>query len=84
MRLIFSMQGSGSFQGVARLVGSHADSSAAESHPELSGPSLGSLLPIEWLKCGEISFQATRHLVNPYTENRRVQASRDGQVKRQL
>ena len=34
---------------------------------------------IEWLKRANIPFQATRHLINPYNEHRRVQTSRDGQ-----
>lgn len=74
--LIFSMQGSGSFQGVASLVGSHPSDTCSE----LAGPNLGSPLPVKWLKYGDIPFQATRHLMNPYNEGRNVQTSRDGQV----
>ncbi|XP_034254470.1 3'-5' RNA helicase YTHDC2-like [Thrips palmi] len=75
--LIFSMQGSGSFQGVASLVGSHPSDS--DTCSDLAGPNLGSPLPIKWLKYGDIPFQATRHLMNPYNDGRNVQTSRDGQ-----
>ena len=29
---------------------------------------------------GNIQFQATHHLINPWNENKRVQISKDGQV----
>lgn len=74
--LIFSMQGSGSFQGLATLSSDHR----AARCSDLSGPNLGCPLPIKWIKCGDIPFHATRHLMNPYNENRCVQTSRDGQV----
>lgn len=74
--LIFSMQGSGNFQGVACLVSDQPK----ERCPDLAGPNLGSPFPIKWIKIGDISFQATRHLLNPYNDNRNVQTSRDGQV----
>lgn len=37
-------------------------------------------MTLHWIKRANIPFQATRHLLNPLSENRRVQASRDGQV----
>ena len=37
------------------------------------------MFQIEWVKRANIPFQATRHLINPYNEHRRVQTSRDGQ-----
>lgn len=74
--LIFSMQGSGNFQGVASLVGENP----SETCSDLVAPNLGSPLPIKWLKYGDIPFQATRHLMNPYNDGRNVQTSRDGQV----
>jgi hypothetical protein len=80
--LIFSVQGSGHFQGYALLSGDKSDTrtEAADLCFELSGPNLSPPLPIEWIKRANIPFQATRHLLNPYNENRRVQTSRDGQV----
>ena len=76
--LVFSVQGSGHFQGYARLSGDKPDST--DQCLELSGPNLNPPLPVEWIKRANIPFQATRHLLNPYNENRRVQTSRDGQV----
>lgn len=82
MILVFSVQGSGHFQGYARLSGDKPDSKTdtADQCFELSGPNLSPPLPVEWIKRANIPFQATRHLLNPYNENRRVQTSRDGQV----
>ncbi|XP_069677317.1 3'-5' RNA helicase YTHDC2-like isoform X2 [Periplaneta americana] len=79
--LVFSVQGSGHFQGYARLSGDKPDlkTDAADQCLELSGPNLSPPLPVEWIKRANIPFQATRHLLNPYNENRRVQTSRDGQ-----
>lgn len=79
--LIFSVQGSGHFQGYARLVSDKPDgrSDCSENCIELGGTNTSAPLPIEWLKRANIPFQATRHLLNPFNENRRVQTSRDGQ-----
>jgi hypothetical protein len=39
---------------------------------------------IEWLKRANVPFQLTRHLLNPYNENKKVQTSRDGQASAKL
>uniref|UniRef100_A0A1B6C6P5 RNA helicase n=1 Tax=Clastoptera arizonana TaxID=38151 RepID=A0A1B6C6P5_9HEMI len=75
--LIFGLQSSGHFQGYARLTGDKVESS--EVLADVPGSNLNPPLPIEWLKQGNIPFPATRHLVNPYCDNNKVQASRDGQ-----
>ncbi|XP_046399834.1 3'-5' RNA helicase YTHDC2-like isoform X2 [Ischnura elegans] len=75
--LIFSVQGSGHFQGFARLRGE--GTVEGERCPELTAPNLGAPRPVEWLKRANIPFQACRHLLNPFNENRKVQSSRDGQ-----
>ncbi|XP_066993237.2 3'-5' RNA helicase YTHDC2 [Anabrus simplex] len=79
--LVFSVQGSGHFQGYARLNSDKPEVKAdgSENCADLGGPNLSAPLPIEWLKRANIPFQATRHLLNPLNENRRVQTSRDGQ-----
>lgn len=77
MILVFSLQNSGHFQGYAKLRGDKCES--VEPLPEQGG-NLNCLLPIEWVKRGNLTFNATRHLVNSYNENNKVQASRDGQV----
>ncbi|CAB3374299.1 Hypothetical predicted protein [Cloeon dipterum] len=61
--VIFSVQGSGGFQGYARL-----------GRPEMA------TCPLQWLKVGDVPFQAARHLLNPWHNNQRVQHSRDGQA----
>ncbi|XP_043241748.1 3'-5' RNA helicase YTHDC2-like isoform X2 [Amphibalanus amphitrite] len=73
--LVFSAQGSGHFQGYAKFLGQ----ASSERCPDLQGPNLGQSYKIEWVKRANIPFQATRHLINPYNEHRRVQTSRDGQ-----
>ncbi|XP_063233748.1 3'-5' RNA helicase YTHDC2-like isoform X2 [Bacillus rossius redtenbacheri] len=65
------------FKGLAQLAGDRPE--PVEPGSDLAGPNLGAPLPVEWLKRSNVPFQATRHLLNPYNENRRVQASRDGQ-----
>ncbi|KAK6644023.1 hypothetical protein RUM43_000288 [Polyplax serrata] len=65
--IMFSVQGSGNFQGTAKL--SNATGQSINSNQ----------IPLQWVKRGNIPFQATRHLFNPLNENRRVQSSRDGQ-----
>lgn len=65
---MFSIHGSGNFHGIAKLVNSDGQSVSC------------SQMPLQWIKRGSIPFQATRHLFNPFNENRRVQSSRDGQV----
>lgn len=75
--VIFGLQGSGHFQGYARLIGDKPE--VCDNYPELSGPNLNAPLPIEWIKRTNIPYPATRHLLNPYNENHKVQTSRDGQ-----
>ncbi|KAK3929267.1 3'-5' RNA helicase YTHDC2 [Frankliniella fusca] len=73
--LIFSIHGSGNFQGVATLL-----SDKHQNHvSDMAGPNLCFPLPIKWLKFGDISLQATQNIMNPYNDNRNIQSSRDGQ-----
>lgn len=73
--LIFSVQGSGHFQGYARF----SPSSTELRLPEFVAPNLGPCYQVEWIKRANIPFQSTRHLLNSWNENRKVQISRDGQ-----
>ncbi|GAB6019416.1 3'-5' RNA helicase ythdc2 [Chamberlinius hualienensis] len=73
--LIFSVQGSGHFQGYAKLT----SEASHERVPEFSMPNSGTAYKLEWIKRGNIPFQSTRHLQNPWNENRKVHISRDGQ-----
>uniref|UniRef100_T1JES8 RNA helicase n=1 Tax=Strigamia maritima TaxID=126957 RepID=T1JES8_STRMM len=73
--LIFSVQGSGHFQGYAHLT----CDLITEKISEFSAPNLGQVYRIEWIKRANVPFQSTRHLQNPWNENRKIQISRDGQ-----
>ncbi|CAH1403730.1 unnamed protein product [Nezara viridula] len=76
--LVFSIQGSGHFQGYAHLAGENPVT--GEIPLDLSGNhSLSAPLPVEWIKRGNIPYHATRHLFNPYNDYAKVQTSRDGQ-----
>ena len=73
--LIFSVQGSGRFQGVAKMI-----SAISEEYCEDFGShNLGGVFNIEWIHQKEIPFQNTQHLVNPWNDNKKVQISRDAQ-----
>ncbi|XP_013779316.1 probable ATP-dependent RNA helicase YTHDC2 isoform X2 [Limulus polyphemus] len=73
--LVFSAQGSGHFQGYARLTSEIQE----QRSPEFCAPNLGNCYRIEWMKRANLPFQVTRQLQNPWNENRKVQISRDGQ-----
>lgn len=73
--MIFSIQGSGHFQGYARFTCNVCD----HRPQDFNAPNLGNCYQIEWIKRANIPFQSTRHLQNPWNENRKVQISRDGQ-----
>ncbi|KAK2151127.1 hypothetical protein LSH36_375g06007 [Paralvinella palmiformis] len=73
--LIFSVHGSGHFQGYAKMTSLVAN----ERCRELTGNNLGNVFNIVWIKKMNLPFQQCHHLINPWNENRRVQISRDGQ-----
>ncbi|XP_074650448.1 3'-5' RNA helicase YTHDC2-like [Tubulanus polymorphus] len=73
--LVFSVQGSGHFQGYARMI----SLPGKERSQEFSGSGQGSNFVVEWIKRANLPFQQTHYLINPWNENRRVQVSRDGQ-----
>ena len=73
--LIFSIQGSGHFQGFARMTSGVTDRHA----PEFGSANLGGTFSVEWIHREDIAFQHTHHLTNPWNENKKVQISRDGQ-----
>ncbi|GAB1605067.1 3'-5' RNA helicase YTHDC2-like isoform X2 [Argonauta hians] len=73
--LIFSIQGSGCFQGYAKMASSFSKDRSAEH----SMPGVGATCIVEWLKRGNIPFQSVQHLSNPWNDNKRIQVSRDCQ-----
>ncbi|XP_048584251.1 3'-5' RNA helicase YTHDC2 [Nematostella vectensis] len=73
--LIFSVQGSGHFQGVAHMT----SPIGREKSPEFGSSSLGGVFTVEWITKANIPFQQAHHLVNPWNDHKKVQISRDGQ-----
>uniref|UniRef100_A0AAX7VNT3 RNA helicase n=1 Tax=Astatotilapia calliptera TaxID=8154 RepID=A0AAX7VNT3_ASTCA len=75
--LIFSVQGSGHFQGYARMT---SVVSQEESCHDWGLMELGGAFSVEWIHKENIPFQCTQHILNPWNDNKKVQISRDGQV----
>ena len=73
--LIFSIQGSGHFQGVAKMISSISD----EQCEDFGSANLGGVFEIEWIHKERIPFQFTQHLTNPWNDHKKVQISRDAQ-----
>ncbi|KAL3867100.1 hypothetical protein ACJMK2_044331 [Sinanodonta woodiana] len=73
--LIFSVQGSGHFQGYTRVTSSVTQGNTGD----FANSKFSHACSVEWIKRGNIPFQNTHHLLNPWNENKRVQISRDGQ-----
>ncbi|CAI5667703.1 unnamed protein product [Oreochromis niloticus] len=74
--LIFSVQGSGHFQGYARMT---SVVSQEESCQDWGLMELGGVFSVEWIHKENIPFQCTQHILNPWNDNKKVQISRDGQ-----
>lgn len=74
--LIFSVQGSGHFQGYARMM---SVVSQEESCQDWGLMELGGVFSVEWIHKENIPFQCTQHILNPWNDNKKVQISRDGQ-----
>ena len=78
--LVFSVQGSGHFQGYARFTGIVSNHHVAELQEQSQNSGSGSQYYVQWVKRIDLPFQATKHLVNAYNEDNKVQVSKDGQV----
>ncbi|XP_015222321.2 3'-5' RNA helicase YTHDC2 isoform X1 [Lepisosteus oculatus] len=73
--LVFSVQGSGHFQGYARMT----TEIGHERSQEWGSTSLGGIFKVEWVRKESLPFQYAQQLLNPWNENKKVQISRDGQ-----
>ena len=73
--LVFSVQGSGHFQGVAKMTSGITD----KENIDLGSSNLGRVFNVEWIQRNDIPFQFTQHLQNPWNDNKKVQISRDAQ-----
>ncbi|NXO78862.1 YTDC2 helicase, partial [Sitta europaea] len=67
--LIFSVQGSGHFQGFARM----SSSIGCEKSQDWGSAVFGGVFKVDWIRKESIPFQFTRHLLNPWNENKKVQ-----------
>ncbi|KAI3362257.1 hypothetical protein L3Q82_012222, partial [Scortum barcoo] len=74
--LIFSVQGSGHFQGYARMTSGIIQ----ESCQDWGFMGLGGVFSVEWIHKESLPFPCTQHILNPWNDNKKVQISRDGQV----
>ncbi|KAJ7399956.1 putative ATP-dependent RNA helicase YTHDC2 [Pitangus sulphuratus] len=73
--LIFSVQGSGCFQGFARM----GSAIGCEKSQDWGSAGFGGVFKVEWIRKESIPFQFAHHLLNPWNDSKKVQISRDGQ-----
>ncbi|KAM6303908.1 3'-5' RNA helicase YTHDC2-like isoform 3-T5 [Podargus strigoides] len=73
--LIFFVQGSGHFQGFARM----ASEIGCERSQDWGSAGFGGVFKVEWVRKESIPFSSAHHLLNPWNGNKKVQISRDGQ-----
>ncbi|XP_053341689.1 3'-5' RNA helicase YTHDC2 isoform X1 [Clarias gariepinus] len=73
--LIFSVQGSGHFQGYARMT----SEIGSERCKDWGAAGLGGIFSVEWICKKSLSFHVTHQILNPWNDNKKVQISRDGQ-----
>uniref|UniRef100_A0A8C6KJC6 RNA helicase n=1 Tax=Nothobranchius furzeri TaxID=105023 RepID=A0A8C6KJC6_NOTFU len=73
--LIFSVQGSGHFQGYAHMT----SAASQESCQDWGFVGLGGGFSVEWVHKESLPFHLTQHILNPWNDNKKVQISRDGQ-----
>ncbi|KAM6985128.1 LOW QUALITY PROTEIN: 3'-5' RNA helicase YTHDC2 [Aplochiton taeniatus] len=73
--LVFSVQGSGHFQGYARMTSGIGQ----ERCQDWGSTGLGGVFSVEWVRRDNLPFQCTHQILNPWNDNKKVQISRDGQ-----
>ncbi|XP_064165023.1 3'-5' RNA helicase YTHDC2 [Anguilla rostrata] len=73
--LIFSVKGSGHFQGYARM----CSDIGPEQCQDWGFTGLGGVFRVDWIHKESLPFQFTHQLCNPWNDNKKVQISRDGQ-----
>ncbi|NXN73420.1 YTDC2 helicase, partial [Himantopus himantopus] len=67
--LIFSVQGSGHFQGFAKM----ASEIGCEKSQDWGSAGFGGVFKVEWIQKESIPFQFAHHLLNPWNDNKKVQ-----------
>nr|XP_020515374.1 3'-5' RNA helicase YTHDC2 [Labrus bergylta] len=73
--LVFSAQGSGHFQGYARMT----SAVSRESCQDWGLVGLGGVFSVDWIHRESLPFHCSQHIVNPWNDHKKVQISRDGQ-----
>ncbi|XP_070706567.1 3'-5' RNA helicase YTHDC2 isoform X2 [Pempheris klunzingeri] len=73
--LIFSVQGSGHFQGYTRMTSAISQ----ETCQDWGFMGLRGVFSVEWVHKENLPFHCTQHILNPWNNNKKVQISRDGQ-----
>ncbi|XP_034565378.1 3'-5' RNA helicase YTHDC2 isoform X2 [Notolabrus celidotus] len=73
--LIFSVQGSGHFQGYARMT----SAVSRDSCQDWGLVGLGGVFSMEWIHRESLPFHCSQHIINPWNDHKKVQISRDGQ-----
>lgn len=64
-------------QGYARMV----SAVSGERCLDWGSSGLGGVFGVEWIRKESLGFQLTQQLLNPWNDNKRVQISRDAQVR---
>ncbi|NXF11200.1 YTDC2 helicase, partial [Smithornis capensis] len=67
--LIFSVQGSGCFQGFARM----GSAIGCEKSQDWASCGFGDVFKVEWIRKESIPFQFANHLLNPWNDSKKVQ-----------
>ena len=67
-------------QGYARMTSAASQQSCLDW--EVMG--LGGVFCVEWIRKESIPFHCTQHILNPWNDSKKVQISRDGQVRATL
>ncbi|NXB38531.1 YTDC2 helicase, partial [Eulacestoma nigropectus] len=67
--LIFSVQGSGHFQGFARM----GSAIGCEKSQDWGSAGFGGVFKVDWIRKESIPFQFAHHLLNPWNDNKKVQ-----------
>ncbi|NXA92187.1 YTDC2 helicase, partial [Melanocharis versteri] len=67
--LIFSVQGSGCFQGFARM----SSAIGCEKSQDWGSAGFGGVFKVDWIQKESIPFQFAHHLLNPWNDSKKVQ-----------
>ncbi|KAI9215998.1 YT521-B-like domain-containing protein [Blastocladiella britannica] len=78
--LVFSVNKSGEFLGVARMTSQTGPGPMLNwsIHDTARRHALGGVMGVEWILCQRLPFSVVRHIANPWNQNKEVKVSRDG------